>query len=143
MSNWKQYVSIKNCVTLCQILGVPQSSVLGPVFFLLYDMHRSTNQIRFGHFSDDTTVFASGSAGMDKVHATVNRELVTVNAGTRSTDFLWMLAKLHIWYIFNQKNASNIKLRDSILTKVSTVKFLGVTLDENLPFNDHVKKYNH
>ena len=30
-------------------------------------------------------------------------------------------------------------IRDSILTKVSTVKFLGVTLDENLTFNDHVK----
>ena len=26
-----------------------------------------------------------------------------------------------------------------LLTKVSTVKFLGVTLDENLTFNNHVK----
>ena len=41
--------------------------------------------------------------------------------------------------ISNQKNAIEIKVRDSILTKVSTVKFLGVTLDENLTFNDHVK----
>ena len=32
-----------------------------------------------------------------------------------------------------------IRIRDSILTKVSTVKFLGVTLDENLTFNDQVK----
>ena len=32
-----------------------------------------------------------------------------------------------------------IRIRDSILRKVSTVKFLGVTLDENLTFNDHVK----
>ena len=38
--------------------------------------------------------------------------------------------------IFNQKNAIDIRIRDSILTKVSTAKFLGVTLDENL---DHVK----
>ena len=41
--------------------------------------------------------------------------------------------------ISNQKNAIEIRIRDSILTKVSTVKFLGVTLDENLMFNDHVK----
>ena len=41
--------------------------------------------------------------------------------------------------IFNQKNAIEIRIRDSILTKVSTVKFLSVTLDENLTFNDHVK----
>ena len=41
--------------------------------------------------------------------------------------------------ISNQKNAIDIRIRDSILTNVSTVKFLGVTLDENLTFNDHVK----
>ena len=41
--------------------------------------------------------------------------------------------------ISNQKNSIDIRIRDSILTKVSTVKFLGVTLDDNLTFNDHVK----
>ena len=40
--------------------------------------------------------------------------------------------------ISNQKNAIEIRIRDSILTKVLTVKFLGVTLDENLTFNDLV-----
>ena len=34
---------------------------------------------------------------------------------------------------------SNQKYAILILTKVSTVKFLGFTLDENLTFNDHVK----
>ena len=43
--------------------------------------------------------------------------------------------------ISNHKNAINIRIRDSILTNVSTVKFLGVTLDENLTFNDHVKNF--
>ena len=42
--------------------------------------------------------------------------------------------------ISTQKNAFDIKIRDSILAKISTVKFLGVTLDKNLTFNDHVNK---
>ena len=42
--------------------------------------------------------------------------------------------------ISNQKNALEIKIRETILTKVSTVKFLVVTLDENLTFKDHVNK---
>ena len=42
--------------------------------------------------------------------------------------------------ISNQKNALNIKIRETIITKVSTVKFLGVTVDENLTFKDHVNK---
>ena len=44
--------------------------------------------------------------------------------------------------ISNQKNALGIKIRETILTKVSTVKFLGVTLDENLTFKDHLNKVN-
>ena len=43
--------------------------------------------------------------------------------------------------ISSHKNVcDSIKIPDSILTKVSTVKFLGVNLDENLTFNDHVNK---
>ena len=42
--------------------------------------------------------------------------------------------------ISNQKNSLDIKIQETILPKVSTVKFLGVTLNENLTFNDHVNK---
>ena len=41
--------------------------------------------------------------------------------------------------VSNQINAIDIRIVDSIFTKVLTVKFLGVTLDKNLTFNDHVK----
>ena len=40
--------------------------------------------------------------------------------------------------ISNQKNTID-RIRDSILTNVTTVKFIGVALDENLTFNDHEK----
>ena len=42
--------------------------------------------------------------------------------------------------ISNQKDAFDIKIRETIPAKVSTVKFLGVALDVNLTFQDHVNK---
>ena len=82
LRNRKQYVSIKNCSSSISniTLGVPHGLVLGPVLFLLYinDMYRSSNQMRFVHFADGTTVFASDS-NINDVHATVNRELVGVD----------------------------------------------------------------
>ena len=82
LSNMKQYVSIKNGSSSMSniIFGVPQGQVMGPVLFLLYinDIHRSSNQIRFIHFGDDTTVFAS-DFDINNVHAIVNRELVGVD----------------------------------------------------------------
>ena len=93
-------------------------------------MYRSSNQMRFVQFADDTTVVASDS-DINNVHATVN----WLKANRLSLN----ISKTSYMIISNQKNEIDIRIWDSILTKVSTVKFLGVTLDENLTFNDHLK----
>ena len=94
--------------------------------------------MRFLHFADDTTVFASDSY-INNVHATVNRELVGVDNWLKANRLSLNISKTSYLIISNHKNGIEIRIRDSILTKVSTVKFLGVTLDEHLTFNDHVK----
>jgi hypothetical protein len=44
------------------VCEVPQSSVLGPLFFLLYvnDMTRTTGELGLVLFPDDTNLFADG-----------------------------------------------------------------------------------
>ena len=98
--------------------------------------------MHFVHFADDTTVFASDSDS-NNVHATVNKELEGVDYWLKANRLSLNVNKTSYMVISNQKNAIEIKIRDSILIKVSTVKFLGVTLDENLTFNDHVKKLHY
>ena len=70
----------------------------------------------------------------------MNRELVGVDNWLKTIRLSLNVSKTSYMIISNQKNAFDIKIRESIITKVSTVKFLGVTLDENLTFNDHVNK---
>ena len=141
LSNRKQYVSIKNCSSSMSniTLGVPQGSVLGPVHFLLYinGMYRSSNRMCFVHFADDTSVFASDS-DINNVHATVNIELVAVDNWLKANRLSLNVSKSSYMIISNQKNAIDMRNRDLILTNVSTVEFLGVTLYENLTFNDDV-----
>ena len=70
----------KTAVPLCQTVHYCLARVmLGPVHFLyINDMHRSSNQIRFVDFADDTTIFASDSV-INNILAIMNRELVGVD----------------------------------------------------------------
>ena len=70
----------------------------------------------------------------------MNRELVGVDNWLKTNRLSLNVSKPSYVIISNQKNALDIKIRETILTKVSTVKFNGVTLDENLTFKDHVNK---
>ena len=95
--------------------------------------------MRFVHFADDRTVFKSDS-DINNAHDTVNRELVRVDNWLKTKRLSLNVSKTSCIIIYNQKNALDIIIRESIFKKVSTVKFLGVTLDENLTFKDHVNK---
>ena len=131
LRNTKQYVSIKNCSTSMSniTLGVPQRSVLGPVLFLLYIncMYRSSNQMCFVHFADDTTVFASDS-DINNIHATVNTELVAVDNWLNANRLSLNVSKSSYMLISNQKNAIYIRNRDLILTNVSISNSLALHL---------------
>ena len=63
LTNRQQYTVINGCVSkLNQInIGVPQGSVLGPLFFLLYinDIYKCVDDADIMLFADDTSVLLS------------------------------------------------------------------------------------
>ena len=125
--------------------GVPQGSILGPLFFLLYMNDCISDLDSHGTmlYADDSVLFVSGtnfevvSAGLslalDKFLAWATKNKLTINVSKTklmtfaSSQKLSTLPKL------------NIKLGDIQLKNVPSYKYLGVILDEELNFNSHVR----
>ena len=76
--------------------------------------------------------FFASDSDINNVHATVNRELVGVNNWLKANRLSLNINKTSYMIISNQKNAIEIRIIDTILTKVSIVKFLALHLMKTL-----------
>ena len=139
----KQFVSVNNENSSVRDIafGVPQGSVLAPLLFLIYinDMHVCSDLLGMIHFADDTTVYTTGD-NFDAILTMLNIELEKIDQWLQCNRLSLNVEKTS-WTVFSNRGSNsenNLYIRQSILTKVSHAKFLGVFLDEKLKFSKHV-----
>ena len=143
LTNRKQFVSIDGYSTnsIDINIGVPQGSVLGPLFFLIFinDLPLSLKQLKSILFADDTTLHYS--------HANVH-SLCNILTSDLEHVRKWLIcnqltlnAKKTYFIIFSLKKLPDdlrVFIGDNTIEQRKNGKFLGITLDERLNFKSHV-----
>jgi len=122
--------------------GVPQGSVLGPLLFIIYtnDLPDVLKTAKTIMFADDTTIYQS-SKNIKELHATLNNELYNLTDWFRANKLSLNVSKTNCMLFTNSTtnyNNMDIKVTDQVIAKTSCVKFLGVYIDNQLKWNEHI-----
>ena len=124
--------------------GVPQGSILGPLFFLIYINVSSENlKSTVKLFADDTSIFHIVNNPNTSVEI-LNDDLTRFSewAYRRKTEFNPDPSKQAQKVLFSNKvtkgNHPNIIFNVNTVQKSANQKHLGLILDEKLTFNDDI-----
>ncbi len=123
--------------------GVPQGSILGPLLFLLYinDMPAVSSKLDFVLFADDTTITGSSRNLLD-LQNIFNVELNLLHNWLVSNKLTINTSKTN-YILFTPKNkviafTPFICVQDNEISQVTSIKFLGIIIDNKLSWNLHI-----
>ena len=148
LTNRYQYVSIGNTSSSKQPIkcGVPQGSVLGPLLFLIYinDIANCSKIGKIRIFADDTSAFVEGT----KVNEVISNSEILMNDLNNwfKSNKLTLSTNKSCFILFRSAHTrlneipSVLNFGDSHINRENSVKYLGITLDENLNWNEHVQQ---
>ena len=146
LHNRKQYVfqNGNNSRNTSVSMGVPQGTVLGPILFLIYTNDFPT-VFKNGFiitYADDTSIGCIGKTSND-LETTMNKSLALANSWLFSNRLLINIKKSNFIIIGTRHNVANIdnitlRIDDQTLQQCSSTKLLGIHIDQNLTFHDHM-----
>ena len=149
MHDRKQFTVVNGVSSdwLTVICGVPQGSVLGPLLFLLYtnDLANST-KFSINLFVDDTCLSMS-STNLNELNRKCNIEATSVDNWFRANRLTtnskkaskFLLSRYSFGLSEHQNSNFRIKMGNTELENVNSVKYLGVMLDANISWSDQIE----
>ena len=139
LANRKQQTKVNNTFSSWASVesGVPQGSILGPLLFNIYmnDIFWFTPEVNIANYADDSTPYATNSdiqtlLSILQKNTEILMHWFNENYMKSNSD------KCHL--LISSPNEVSIKIGSDKIFNETSVKLLGVTIDQNLNFNEHV-----
>ena len=128
--------------------GVPQGSILGPLLYIIYanDIQATVKKCKITLYADDTVIYSS-SKSAKKALAKVQKDVDNLIEWC-DRNAIFINPKKTKYMIFSNRrvhpekynNWAGIKIGGEDILLTTSYTYLGVTLDDQLKYDLHIKK---
>ena len=145
LTNRFQYVQFENSESdLLEIkTGIPQGSILGPLFFsiMINDLVNSSNKFKFLMYADDTTIYFNlEDFPIENREVLINNELEKVNKWLKLNKLVVNVDKTKSMLFHKRRPVTPIQfsMNNRIIDVVQHFNYLGIMLDADMSWKTHV-----
>ena len=149
LSNRMQQCTVEGCFSkpLPLSCGVPQGSILGPLLFIIYinDLPFSLSNSKPRMYADDTILSASAVSSTE-LFSKMNTDLINIRNWLLANKLSLNVTKTEYMLFGSTHRLSNLgkpnilKIGDEEIKRVDKTKYLGMSLDEQLTWTEHIEQ---